>query len=504
MAIVFTCSGCGNRFSVDEMLAGKKIKCNDCAQVTAVPAAQVQRHSAPKHNPPRYDDFVDEPAAPLKRAVQARSAESEADPPPPRRVGYRPASALRKSKNASASSLSVVIKIGLMLIGGLLAIGASGLLFVGITSGHAELIWFAIALLSTCVFGGIAAVCNLKLMFMGAASEYGGLPWYTPFRSLIWVLSNLSDTGPLLLGNLAGIAGLVIVWALTIPYVKTMKDPKHVAAAPAKSGQAGAFQMTIDGPDGRQIFVTATPATAAEIAEFNARNGPGPENPSQKTSDNAPEGDSASKVVSASKPDALRNALADLKSSVSAKPREAVAKLRRIRTVEDQCDAVRQALKPLLDDEDGFFVIDVARVMAKWLTPETVPTLIPKLSDSRNGVRWEVIKILGELGDARAARAIAERLKEDGIAADSALRRLGSAAEPALIELLKNPDPDFRRKACQILRLVGGKDTLAFMKSAKADPDAGVRMEAQITMKMIHDRLSLPAKGANSPPRTNR
>jgi HEAT repeat protein len=109
-------------------------------------------------------------------------------------------------------------------------------------------------------------------------------------------------------------------------------------------------------------------------------------------------------------------------------------------------------------------------------------------------VRWEVIKILGELGDARAAGPIAERLKEDDIVADPALRRLGPAAEPALIELLKSPEAILRMKACRILRVVGGKDTLEFMKSAKADPDLGVRNEAALTMKTIFARIGSSAK----------
>ena len=314
-------------------------------QAMAVPTAQGSLPRASEHNSPRHDDFFDEPAAPLKRAVPTSSAASEDDPPPPRRVGYKPASARRKSKNATGSSLPLLVKIGLSLIGGLLAIGGLGLLFIGITSGHPELIWFAMAMLSTCVFGGIAAVCNLKLMFMGAASGYGGLPWYTPFRSLIWVLTNLSETGPLLLGNLAGIAGLVIVWALTIPYAKGMRAPQPGAAAPAQAGQRGAFQLTLTDPNGRKINVTATPATAAEIAEFKARNPASFQNPIPKAADNAQDEGSPSKAVSTSTPDPLKKALADLKSRDAQLRRDAVAKLGRMPTVEDQCDAVRQALK---------------------------------------------------------------------------------------------------------------------------------------------------------------
>ena len=171
----------------------------------------------------------------MKRALQSGSGESEHDLPPPPRAGYRPANAKSKRKRTSETSLPLLIKIGLMLIAGLIALGGSGMLYFGITSGHPEAFWPAIAILSTCVFGGIAVVCNLKLLFMGHACGYGGLPAYMPFRRLVWILTNLSETGLLFFGNLAGIGALVIVWAMTIPVLKGMTAPKHAAVVPAQA-----------------------------------------------------------------------------------------------------------------------------------------------------------------------------------------------------------------------------------------------------------------------------
>ncbi len=368
------------------------------------------------------------------------------------------------------------------------------MIYIGITLGHPEAVWIGMAALATCVFGGLAAVCNIKLMVMGYAAGYDGLPLYTPFRNLVWILRNLRETGPLLLGNLTGILGLVVVSAITIPYVKAIKDPKQGAAAPPQQIQNAGVEAAIRDATGNKIVATTKPLTVDNTAQVGPGRNADPEKSSSKEAEKSPEGGTASKTGSLSKSDRVEKALADLKSPDSGTRSEAVKKLRRLAPVDELCDTVRDGLSPLLDDQDGFLVIEVARAMAKWLTPDTVPALIGKLSDSRHGVRWEVIKILGELGDARAAGPIAGRLKEDDIAADPALRRLGPAAEPALIEVLKSPDPILRMKSCRILRVVGGKDTLTFMKSAKADPDLGVRSEAQLTMKTIFARVGSTAK----------
>ncbi len=494
MAIVCTCSSCGKCYSFEAALAGKSVKCKHCTAVIAIPATGVPLSSVAEHEHSRSDDRFEQRPAPVKPAARARSAEYEDDQPPPPRMGYRPGSARPKAKKASASRLSPVIKIGLSLIGGLLVFGGAVIIYFGITTGHPEMVWIGMAELATGVFGGLAAVCNVKLMFMGYAAGYDGLPLFTPFRNLVWVLKNLRETGPLLLGNLTGILGLVVVWAITIPYIKAIKAPKQGAAAPAQRAQIARIEGAIRDATENKIVAAGKPLPVDNTAQAGSGRKADPEKSSSKEAEKSPEGGSASKTGSASKSDRVKKALADLKSVDAGTRSEAVEKLRGTAPVDDLRETVRDGLLPLLDDQDGFLVIEVARAMAKWLTPETVPALFGKLSDSRHGVRWEVIKILGELGDARAAGPIAERLKEDDIAADPALRRLGPAAEPALIEILKSPDPILRMKACRILRVVGGKDTLTFMKSAKADPDLGVRTEAQLTMKTIFARVGSSAK----------
>ena len=66
---------------------------------------------------------------------------------------------------------------------------------------------------------------------------------------------------------------------------------------------------------------------------------------------------------------------------------------------------------------------------------------------------------------------------------------MGSVAEPPLITLLRNPDADLRKKACEILKFVGGSATLKAMKAMPPDPEFFVRLAAQDAIKMINLRV---------------
>ncbi len=79
---------------------------------------------------------------------------------------------------------------------------------------------------------------------------------------------------------------------------------------------------------------------------------------------------------------------------------------------------------------------------------------------------------------------------------------MGSIAEPALIALLRNRDEDLRRKACDILKFVGGSATLKAMGKIPPDPDIGVRMAAQEAIKMI--RLRVRAADDSDEPTTKK
>jgi hypothetical protein len=202
--------------------------------------------------------------------------------------------------------------------------------------------------------------------------------------------------------------------------------------------------------------------------------------------------------------DAITRSLLQLQSGDAGRKRDGIQRLGRLKP-NDRLDEVVRALLPLLDDDDGFLVNEVVETLGVWRSPQAVPKLIDLATDNRFFVRKRAIKILGKYKDVRAAEPIADRLKEDGFEAEDALKEIGSIAEAAVIARLKSPDSDTRRRACDILRDIGGSETLMAMRSIPPDPDFGVRVAAQNAIKQITARVGpLPATprsgSAASPP----
>ncbi len=195
--------------------------------------------------------------------------------------------------------------------------------------------------------------------------------------------------------------------------------------------------------------------------------------------------------------DSTTRSLIELKSSEVHKKKQAIDRLQRA-TPDGRVDQVVQAMIPLLDDDDQFLVNDAIKVLAVWRSPEAVPALIGRTRDNRHFVRSEAIKALGKYQDREAAEAVVSVWKEDGFAVEDALKEMGPIAEPAVIPMLRSPDPHLRRKACDVLKIIGGQETLLVMQSLPNDPDFGVRVNAQETWKAIVARVGPPPKPARN------
>jgi len=186
--------------------------------------------------------------------------------------------------------------------------------------------------------------------------------------------------------------------------------------------------------------------------------------------------------------DAVTKSLIELKSSDMFRRKQALERLARNRP-NDRLKDVIEAVLPLLDSDEQNDVKSAAQVLAVWQSPEALAKLIERASDNRVFVRWDIIKALGKYDETKAAEALIGRLKEDGHQAEDALKTMGLVAEPPLIELLTNPDADLRKKACEVLKFVGGSETLKVMKSMRPDSEFFVRVAAQDAFKMITLRV---------------
>jgi hypothetical protein len=238
---------------------------------------------------------------------------------------------------------------------------------------------------------------------------------------------------------------------------------------------------TITKVDDREISVEAGPIDKEELALQAARR-------TERKTAFAP----TPEINIPADADPVTRSLLLLKSPGAFARKDAAARLITMPPDDDRREEVQAALKPMLGDPDGFVVNEVIKAMAAWKTSETVPTLIPLTADSRFSVRWQALETLGFLGDPRAAPAIAARLKDDGMKSGPALRAIGEAAEPAVLALLRSPDPQVRHKACEVLAQIGGAETLRTMRKMRPDPDFSVRVEAQNTMKSIAARVGSP------------
>lgn len=149
-------------------------------------------------------------------------------------------------------------------------------------------------------------------------------------------------------------------------------------------------------------------------------------------------------------------ALRDLQRRVSFPRHRAADLLARAEPGKGRAE-IAAALVPVLTDTDPFTRQAACRALAVWGDSSSIPALVARLNDHSMTVRWAALDALGLLPDARAARPIARHLSRrlEVAPAIIALARLGTAAEPALIGLLSDPNAANRQVALQLLAQQG-------------------------------------------------
>jgi hypothetical protein len=263
------------------------------------------------------------------------------------------------------------------------------------------------------------------------------------------------------------------------PGPPVMTDPAPGIPGGFSPGPRFGFPPGIQPPPQADAVVTTPPAPAAPTPPAE----PGLESPAGA--------------------DAITRSMIEMKSRDKMRRKTAVERLQR--SVPDgRVDQVVEALLPVLEDDDGFLVMEAVKALGVWRSPEAMQGVIGRLHDNRFFVRGEAIKALGRYRHPRAAEAIVPLLKEDGFAAEEALKSMGEVAEPALLPALRNPDSGVRRHACRILAEIGGRATFEEMQSLPPDPDFGVRVAANDAMKRIVDRVGPLPRSARGKAGTGR
>jgi uncharacterized Tic20 family protein len=104
--------------------------------------------------------------------------------------------------------------------------------------------------------------------------------------------------------------------------------------------------------------------------------------------------------------------------------------------------------------------------------------------------KLRAIETLGKSGDKRAPKALAEALKELGVrrAAQDALKQFGSAAEDEVAAMLNVQDIFTKQAACDVLKEIGTKKSLAALQPLTADKNKSIAKHATDAITAINDR----------------
>jgi hypothetical protein len=412
-----------------------------------------------------------------------------------------------------------------------------------------------LAILGVEICLGLAIVGHMKIVFLAHAesTRVGLATWFVPFYALGFVARRWEDTRGPFLAHTAGVAGLILWCVFVPPYlkgggrpgapggsyvalivagvpdddargviqdeIKALADrsgvtesrgevatgrPDRYLLAPVRDPGAFARRVTfgtVTSVRGRDIYVTAAPVSPEAVAARRARRagrdaGRGRDGPDAEGREDLAAGPGASAEPGPpADADAVTRALFGPEvpgprpaegGRPGAHPAGAAGAGRRGRRGA-AAPARRRGQLPGRRRHPGAGACERPRGRAR---------ADRELPDQRH--RNEAIKALGARRDPRAIGPMLAYLETSGFQVADALRRMGPAAEPALLERLGDPDPDVRREACMILQGRRRPATLAFMQAARPDPDGLVRLVAQGTLRAIAARVGGDA-GADAP-----
>jgi serine/threonine protein kinase len=186
----------------------------------------------------------------------------------------------------------------------------------------------------------------------------------------------------------------------------------------------------------------------------------------------------------------LRLILVALKADNAFTRNEAATRLEKMLPIEDERAAVAGALQPLLNDPDHFTRQAMIRALGVWGTPQHIPALVKMFEHDDVFTRRAAITALGNIRDERSAEAIAGRMEDtlNREAARQALLTLGPLSEKATARLIDHKDWAIRLTACQILKVIGTKQSIPALETALKDSNNIVAGEAKSALQMVHAR----------------
>jgi hypothetical protein len=187
----------------------------------------------------------------------------------------------------------------------------------------------------------------------------------------------------------------------------------------------------------------------------------------------------------------LQKLTVDLESSDLATRRQAAARLCRAE-LESPSPELVQRVASLCTSTDNGIRQSAAIFLKTYGTTNEVPALLKLLKDSDWQARQNAIKGLGRLHDERAIDPLTDEVARGSSPAQqdayTALVSIGSPAEPAVLELLKERNTETRRQACRILQQIGTSKSIEPLQNLVGDSDPSLSQMAAEALRAINQR----------------
>jgi LSD1 subclass zinc finger protein len=256
---------------------------------------------------------------------------------------------------------------------------------------------------------------------------------------------------------------------------------------PEKPEDSYTVQLSFVNGEGETVYLKPVPFRPQPVQPPLVAGGP--EQPGDKPAPGQPAVPQPPKEAGVPLTDAeLNQALADIKSSNGVKRHFALDKLARAEP-KGHSDEVLKALEPLFGDSNFGIRTSAAKAAAVWAPKESVPALLKLLNDDNPAVRWAVLDAFGKLKDERTVDGVAECVPRDRGMATLALKAMGSMAEKPVAKLLKHQDWGIRLEACNILKEIGTKESVAPLEETAAkDQNQLVKDTASAAILAINGR----------------
>jgi HEAT repeat protein len=188
--------------------------------------------------------------------------------------------------------------------------------------------------------------------------------------------------------------------------------------------------------------------------------------------------------------DELQKLMADLKSADIGTRRSAAGRLSKAELDSSSPDLLER-MASLSTDGDNSIRQSVASFLNTYGTTNQVPSLLKLLKDSDWMAHQTAIKALGRIKDERAIEPLTHDVARGGSSvqdASSALIRIGSPAEKAVLQLLNEGSIETRRHACRILQQIGTSKSIEPLQDLVGDPDQSLSQTAVEAIRAIEYR----------------